>query len=139
MSALSFRNHPSITVDRNGGLFSPLPDHRGLTLLLVATIGRQMVPFANIRSNSPSPVQVTGQVDTVRQGDTRMINQYRIHEQIGRGQHGEVWLCVDIRDNDKQVVCCMSPAPHPLCSRFSPSNTGDEDHEEVKPTYRQAE
>ena len=48
----SFGNKPPITVDRNGGLFSPSPDHRGLTPLLVATIGCQREPSANTQSNS---------------------------------------------------------------------------------------
>ena len=48
-----FGNKPSITVDRNGGLFSPSPNHWGLTPLLVATIGCQREPSANTQSNSP--------------------------------------------------------------------------------------
>ena len=57
---------------------------------------------------------MTDQIDSVRQGDVRMMNQYRICGQVGKGQHGEVWLCEDTRDNDKQVVCCISPASYPV-------------------------
>jgi len=63
---------------------------------------------------------MTDQIDTVRQGDVRMMNQYRICRQVGKGQHGEVWLCEDTRDNDKQVVRCLSPAPHPAVLTFLP-------------------
>lgn len=52
----------------------------------------------------PSPVRITDQMDTIREGEVRMINQYRIGGQVGKGQHGEVWLCEDTRDNDRQVV-----------------------------------
>ena len=92
-------------------------------------------------TEDPSPVRMTDQMDTVRQGDARMMNQYRILGQVGKGQHGEVWLCEDTRDNDKQVVCCISPA---LCLAMltppSPSsNLGDEDREEDKSPSRQDE
>ena len=63
-------------------------------------------------SGGPSPVRMTDQVDTVRRGDVRMMNQYRILGQVGKGQHGEVYLCEDTRDGDKQVVRRTSPALH---------------------------
>ena len=62
----------------------------------------------------PNPVRITDQIDTVREGDVRMINQYRIRGQVGKGQHGEVWLCEDTRDNDKQVVRYVSPVLQPV-------------------------
>lgn len=55
-------------------------------------------------TGDPSPVRMTDQIDTVREGDVRMINQYRIRGLVGKGQHGEVWLCEDTRDTDRQVV-----------------------------------
>jgi len=61
---------------------------------------------------------MTDQVDTVRRGDVRMMNQYRILGQVGKGQHGEVWLCEDTIDNDKQVVCRISPSLHPALFIF---------------------
>ena len=57
-----------------------------------------------VLTGDPSPVRMTDQMDTVREGDVRMINQYRIGGQVGKGQHGEVWLCEDTRDNNKHVV-----------------------------------
>ena len=78
-------------------------------------------------------------MDTVREGEVRMINQYRIRGQVGKGQHGEVWLCEDTRDNDKQVVRRISPTRVPPHSDLSPFNLGDEDREEDKPPSRQAE
>ena len=60
-------------------------------------------------TDDPSPVRMTDQIDTVREGDVRMINQYRIGAQVGKGQHGEVWLCEDTRDNDKQIVRRVPP------------------------------
>ena len=120
ISAQLFGNQPSITVDRNGGLFSHSLGRRGLTLLLVATIGRQTVPSLDTRSNSPSPVRMTDQVATVRRGDVRMVNKYRVLGQVGKGRHGEVWLCEDTRDNDKQFVCYMSPVPRPPVLTFLP-------------------
>jgi len=120
VSARPFENQPPITVDLDGGSFSPSPDYMGLTLLLVATIGRPTEPTANTQPNSPSSVRTTDKVATVRQGDVRMMNQYRILEQVGKGQHGEVWLCEDTRDNDKQFVCRMYLAPHPIVLMFLP-------------------
>lgn len=61
---------------------------------------------------------MTDQIDTVREGDARMINQYRIRGQVGKGQHGEVWLCEDTRDNDKQVVRRVSFTLRPVPFRF---------------------
>ena len=52
---------------------------------------------------------MTDQIDTVYEGEVRMINQYRICGRAGKGQHGEVWLCEDTRDGDKQVVRRVSP------------------------------
>ena len=52
---------------------------------------------------------MTDQIDSVREGDVRMINQYRIRGQVGKGQHGEVWLAEDTRDDDRQVVRRVSP------------------------------
>jgi len=62
-------------------------------------------------TGDPSPVRMTDQMDTVREGEVRMINQYRIRGQVGKGQHGEVWLCEDTRDDDKQVVRRVSLTP----------------------------
>jgi serine/threonine protein kinase len=67
----------------------------------------------------PSPVRMTDQMDTVRQGDVRMINQYRIGGQVGKGQHGEVWLCEDTRDDNRQVVRRVSPTLHLVALRGS--------------------
>ena len=60
-------------------------------------------------TGDPSPVRMTDQIDSVREGDVRMINQYRIRGQVGKGQHGEVWLAEDTRDDDRQVVRRVSP------------------------------
>ena len=68
----------------------------------------------------PSPVRMTDQMDTVREGDVRMINQYRIGGLVGKGQHGEVWLCEDTRDNDKQVVRRVSPILQLVAFRLIP-------------------
>ena len=65
-------------------------------------------------TGDPSPVRMTDQIDTVREGDARMINQYRIRGVVGKGQHGEVWLCEDTRDNDKQVVRRVPPILPPV-------------------------
>ena len=67
-----------------------------------------------------SPVTITDQMDSVRSGDVRMINQYRIGGQVGKGQHGEVWLCEDTRDNNKQVVRRVYSNPSPRRTQFSP-------------------
>ena len=69
---------------------------------------------------NPVPVRITDQIDTVREGDVRMINQYRIGGQVGKGQHGEVWLCEDTRDNDKQVVRDVYPTPRLVALRSFP-------------------
>ena len=71
-------------------------------------------------SEDPSPVRMTDQVDTVRRGDGRMMNQYRLVAQVGKGQHGEVWLCEDTIDNDKQVVRRISPVLHLAVLTFLP-------------------
>jgi len=71
-------------------------------------------------TGDPSPVRMTDQMDTVREGETRMINQYRIRGQVGKGQHGEVWLCEDTRDNDKQVVRRVSPILQLVAPRLIP-------------------
>lgn len=57
----------------------------------------------------PNPVRITDQMDTIHEGEVRMINQYRIGGKVGKGQHGEVWLCEDTRDSDKQVVRRVYP------------------------------
>ena len=62
-------------------------------------------------TGDPSPVRMTDQIDTVREGDVRMINQYRIRALVGKGQHGEVWLCEDTRNSDTQVVRRVSFVP----------------------------
>lgn len=72
-------------------------------------MARQECPTGDL-----SPVRMTDQMDTVREGDVRMINQYRIRGQVGKGQHGEVWLCEDTRDDDKQVVRRVSPVLRPV-------------------------
>ena len=71
-----------------------------------------------VLTGDPSPVRMTDQMDTVREGDVRMINQYRIRGQVGKGQHGEVWLCEDTRDNDKQFVRRVSPILQPIAFRL---------------------
>lgn len=67
-----------------------------------------------------SPVRMTDQIDSVREGDVRMINQYRIGGQVGKGQHGEVWLCEDTTDGNKHVVRRVSPTLHLVVLRFIP-------------------
>ena len=71
-------------------------------------------------TEDPSPVRMTDQMDTVRRGEVRMMNQYRIGGQIGKGQHGEVWLCEDTRDDDKQVVRHLRLTLYVVLFRFSP-------------------
>ena len=69
-------------------------------------------------AEDPSPVRITDQMDTINDGSVRMINQYRIGGRIGKGQHGEVLLCEDTRDNNKQVVRRVSPTSHPVPLRL---------------------
>ena len=52
-------------------------------------------------TDNPSPIQMTDQIDTVCEGDTRMINQHQIRGGVRKVQHGEAWLCEGTRDNDK--------------------------------------
>ena len=69
-------------------------------------------------TGDPNPVRMTDQMDTVREGESRMINQYRIRGQVGKGQHGEVWLCEDTRNDDRQVVRRVSLTLHLVALRF---------------------
>lgn len=72
-------------------------------------------------TGDPSPVRMTDQIDSVREGDVRMINQYRIGGQVGKGQHGEVWLCEDTVDGNRQVVRRVSPTLRLVTLRFLPT------------------
>ena len=71
-------------------------------------------------TGDPSPVRMTDQIDSVREGDVRMINQYRIGGQVGKGQHGEVWLCEDTVDGNRQVVRRVSPTLRLVTLSFLP-------------------
>lgn len=56
-------------------------------------------------------VRMTDQMDTQHRGDKKMVNQYEIGPQIGKGQHGEVLLCYDTKNGSHAVVsfCAMFP------------------------------
>lgn len=71
-------------------------------------------------TGDPPPVRITDQMDTVREGEVRMINQYRIGDQVGKGQHGEVWLCEDTRNDNGHVVRHVYPNPRLLAFRLLP-------------------
>ena len=75
---------------------------------------RQQWLIQKVRLMTPDPVRMTDQIDTVCEGDVRMINQYRIRGEVRKGQRGEAWLCGDTRDNDKQVVRILPPVAFKL-------------------------
>lgn len=48
-----------------------------------------------------------------------MINQYRIGGKVGKGQHGEVWLCEDTIGNNKQVAMKIVRRSNPRLDKMS--------------------
>jgi hypothetical protein len=55
-------------------------------------------------------VRTTSTLTTERR---KQVNQYTRHERIGKGQHGEVFLCSD-ESGQKMVRLVLIPLPCPL-------------------------
>lgn len=66
-------------------------------------------PFARHASGLPfdpsSSVRVTEELRFRYSDDRRpIVNQYLRSHRVGRGQHGEVWVCWDLNNNRREVV-----------------------------------
>jgi len=60
--------------------------------------------------NTMSGMRMTSELTPGRR--SKVINQYSRHERIGKGQHGEVFLCTD--DLGQKLVCFLTMRS-PVC------------------------
>ena len=54
------------------------------------------------------PVRLTSYLTLEGQARRRRINQYLRGDRIGKGQHGEVFLCTDEDGNRREMVSYLS-------------------------------
>jgi hypothetical protein len=53
----------------------------------------------------PGSVRMTAELRYKHTDDRRpIVNQYLRGHRVGRGQHGEVWVCWDLSDNRRELV-----------------------------------
>lgn len=53
----------------------------------------------------PGSVRMTAELHYWYSDDRRpIVNQYLRGHRVGKGQHGEVWVCWDLQDNRRELV-----------------------------------
>lgn len=71
-----------------------------------ALAGEPAQPF-----DPPGSVRMTRELHFLYSDDRRpRVNQYLRSHRVGKGQHGEVWVCWDLLNNRREVVSPSYPS-----------------------------
>lgn len=71
-----------------------------------ALAGEPVQPF-----DPPGSVRMTRELHFLYSDDRRpRVNQYLRSHRVGKGQHGEVWVCWDLLNNRREVVSLSYPS-----------------------------